>query len=207
MQAAREAIDKVHRQDPLFQSGSAGAVAGTGAQNELQYADAMEAWARKVLDAHKKSATASGTAIPVELQDEDLLLLASRCQHLERFATPRSTFPDGKAGYLQWRRSLYTKQADKAKAILISSGVSDESADRVHKWVRKGELNVGKESGDPGEPANAVNFSAAARALTLVTLQVHSCSRMRQCSSLSTVSSKTLRKSTKSTRTRRCWTS
>ena len=30
------------------------------------------------------------------------LLLAARCQHLDRFSTPRSTYPEGKAGYLKW---------------------------------------------------------------------------------------------------------
>lgn len=34
------------------------------------------------------------------------LLLAARCQHLNRFATPRASYPEGKAGYLKWRASI-----------------------------------------------------------------------------------------------------
>ena len=66
-----------------------------------------------------------------------LLLLAARCQHLERWSVPRANFPDGKAGYLAWRKSLYKKQADRAKDLLLQAGVAATEADEVATWVSK----------------------------------------------------------------------
>src|SRR5471032_2542796 len=66
-----------------------------------------------------------------------LLRLAARCQHLERWLVPRATFPEGKPGYLAWRRSLYTKQAGRARELLLDAGMSTAEADEVATWVSK----------------------------------------------------------------------
>ena len=63
--------------------------------------------------------------------------IAARCQHLERWSVPRASFPEGKVGYLSWRRSLYTKQAERARELLVSSGVSAADAAEVATWVSK----------------------------------------------------------------------
>lgn len=109
---ARKLIDAAHAADPnrTPESGPA----------ELVYADRMEAWvARLVPDA---------TA---------LLRLAARSQHLERWTVPRNTFPMDKPGYHAWRRSLYTKQAERAHTLLLGAGVSPEEAAEVATWVSK----------------------------------------------------------------------
>lgn len=109
---ARELIDAAHAADP--------ARAPDGRAAELVYAERIEAWvARLVPDA------------------TPLLRLAARCQHLERWLTPRATFPEGKVGYLNWRRSLYVKQADRARDLLLASGVPPAEADEVRTWVSK----------------------------------------------------------------------
>lgn len=152
---ARERIDDLHRQDPLYNHDTSpstdSADEESRAQNELEYADSMERWTVKLVELHQADASSSGQPLPDIFGNVPLLRLAARCQHLERFKTPRSSFPEGKAGYLQWRRSLYSKQADKAKEVLVESGVSSQDADMVHKWVRKGELNLGKDTGDAGQ--------------------------------------------------------
>lgn len=109
---ARRLIDAAHAADP---SRSA-----DGRPAELVYADRVETWVLKLIP----DATPS-------------LRLAARCQHLERWLTPRATFPDGKVGYLTWRRSLYVKQADRAKELLLSAGVPAAEADDVRTWVSK----------------------------------------------------------------------
>lgn len=109
---ARQLIDAAHAADPTH--------APDGRAAELVYADHMEAWvARLVPDA------------------TPLLRLAARCQHLERWSVPRATFPDGKAGYLAWRRSLYTQQAERARALLLEAGVPAADAADVATWVSK----------------------------------------------------------------------
>ena len=109
---ARSLIDAAHAADP--------ARAADGRAAELVYAERMEAWVARLAPA----ATA-------------LLRLAARCQHLERWSVPRASFPEGKAGYLAWRRSLYTKQAERARALLTQAGVSATEAADVATWVSK----------------------------------------------------------------------
>jgi hypothetical protein len=109
---ARQLIDQAHAGDPHR--------APDGRPAELVYADRMEAWvARLVPDA------------------SPALRLAARAQHLERWLVPRGTFPEGKAGYLAWRRSLYTKQAERARGLLLAAGVTDAEAADVATWVSK----------------------------------------------------------------------
>ena len=105
-------IDSAHAADP--------ARAADGRPAELVYAERMEAWVAKL-----------------DPGAPELLRLAARCQHLERFRVPRAIFPDGKAGYLAWRKSLYTKQAERARALLTEAGVNANDAAEVATWVSK----------------------------------------------------------------------
>lgn len=116
---ARELIDDAHARDP--------ASSADGRPAELVYADRMEAWIRRLVP------TASAA-----------LCLAARCQHLERWSVPRSTHPPGRAGYLAWRRLLYTKQADRAREFLREAGLPPAEIEDVAVWVSK-----------TGLPANA----------------------------------------------------
>jgi tRNAThr (cytosine32-N3)-methyltransferase len=111
-QRARELIDAAHAADP--------GVAPGGRPAELAYADSMERWVVRI----------NPDASPV-------LRLAARCQHLERWATPRALFPEGKAGYLTWRRSLYVKQAERARQLLVQAGVPEAEAKDAATWVSK----------------------------------------------------------------------
>ena len=57
--------------------------------------------------------------------------------HLERWTVPRGSFPEGKVGYLNWRRSLYTKQAERARSLLLAAGIAAPEAAEVATWVSK----------------------------------------------------------------------
>ena len=109
---ARQLIDAAHAADP--------ARAADGRAAELVYGERVEAWVTRLVPA----------ATP-------LLRLAARSQHLERWSVPRASFPDGKAGYLTWRRSLYTKQAERARELLLAAGISAAEAAEVATWVSK----------------------------------------------------------------------
>ncbi len=109
---ARELIDAAHAADP--------ARATDGRPAELVYAERVEAWVVRLIPG----------ATP-------LLRLAARCQHLERWSVPRASFPEGKVAYLNWRRSLYAKQAARAKVLLLAAGVSATEADEAATWVSK----------------------------------------------------------------------
>ena len=109
---ARELIDAAHAADPTLDP--------DGQPAELIYAGRVEAWVMKLVP-----------------EASPLLRLAARCQHLERWSVPRATFPDGKVGYLNWRKSLYGKQAARAQELLLISGVPAAEADEAATWVSK----------------------------------------------------------------------
>lgn len=91
-----------------------------GRAAELVYADRMEAWVARLVP-----------------EAPPLLRLAARCQHLERWRVPRDSFPLGRTGYLKWRRSLYTKQAERAGELLRQAGVTEAEVADVMTWVSK----------------------------------------------------------------------
>lgn len=109
---ARALLDEAHAADP--------SKTADGSAAELVYADNMERWvARLAPDA------------------PPLLRLAARAQHLERWTVARSTYPEGRAGYLAWRRFLYTKQAARATELLLRAGIAAAEADELAAWVAK----------------------------------------------------------------------
>ena len=114
---ARALIDAAHSADPSRTA--------DGRPAELVYADRMEAWVARLVPA----------ALP-------LLRLAARCQHLERWSVPRASFPLDKPGYHAWRRSLYTKQAERARELLLAAGVPESEAAEVATWVSKSGLKT-----------------------------------------------------------------
>ena len=72
----------------------------------------------------------------------ELLRLAARCQHLERWKVPRSSFPTGRAGYLAWRKELYGKQAECARKLLLHAGVEPLEAHNAATWISKTGLQI-----------------------------------------------------------------
>jgi hypothetical protein len=109
---ARDLIDSAHAADPVK--------AADGRAAELAYADHVENWlVRIVPDA------------------DNVLRLAARCQHLERWLVPRSSFSMDRPGYLSWRKSLYVKQAERARLLLTQAGVPAEKAADASIWVSK----------------------------------------------------------------------
>lgn len=70
----------------------------------------------------------------------EALLLASRCQHIGRWEIPRETYPEGKAGYLNWRSNLSRYHAEKAAQLLTEAGYGSETISHVEKIVLKQQL-------------------------------------------------------------------
>lgn len=73
----------------------------------------------------------------LEPKPDEALLLASRCQHIGRWEIPRSSYPEGKSGYLQWRRELAQFHADKAAALLAEAGYGEQTINEVKQIVLK----------------------------------------------------------------------
>src|SRR5215218_840706 len=59
------------------------------------------------------------------------LRLAAHCQHLRRWETPRTSYPEGVTGYKRWRSDLSRKHASEAAAILRDAGYGEDVTKRV----------------------------------------------------------------------------
>jgi hypothetical protein len=77
---------------------------------------------------------------------DDAQQLAIRSQHVQRWKSPRSDYPDGRQGYLQWRTGLYKFHAETAGALLAEAGYDDDVIDRVKQAVGKRALKVNKDT-------------------------------------------------------------
>jgi hypothetical protein len=88
---------------------------------ELLYGQRMVDWARKLSP-----------------QASEELLLAARAQHLRRWTVPRSTYPDGRTGYLKWREGLKQFHADALAAVMADAGYGEASIEKARRiLVRK----------------------------------------------------------------------
>jgi len=68
---------------------------------------------------------------------DDAQKLAIRAQHIERWKTPRNTYPMDRIGYLKWRKDLYKIQANTVAGLCREAGCDDSVIDRVHTMVSK----------------------------------------------------------------------
>jgi len=64
-------------------------------------------------------------------------LIAARAHHLRRWSIPRSSYPDGRGGYLRWRTALKKQHATDVAAILEREGYEAGVIERVQHIVRK----------------------------------------------------------------------
>jgi hypothetical protein len=65
------------------------------------------------------------------------LQIAVRGHHIERWTSPRQSYPAGRVGYLKWRRDLGAFHAQRLAEIMTGAGYSQEHASRVGALVRK----------------------------------------------------------------------
>ncbi len=72
----------------------------------------------------------------------DLLRIAVRGQHIERWTSPRASYPAGRAGYLKWRNDLKDYHARRVVEIMTAAGYAPEEAARAGALVRKERLRT-----------------------------------------------------------------
>jgi Domain of unknown function (DUF4202) len=108
-----------------------------------------------------KIAEVDGCAVPAELlygrrmsetlaamtpEAPELLRLAVRGQHIERWTSPRTGYPAGRAGYLKWRSDLKDFHARRLGEIMAAAGYGPQEAARVGALVRKERLRTDPEA-------------------------------------------------------------
>jgi hypothetical protein len=73
------------------------------------------------------------------------LLVAARSQHIARWKVPRSSYPEGKAAYLTWRKDLAKMHAGVTSEILARLGFDDSFIKRVHEINLKQNLKFDRD--------------------------------------------------------------
>lgn len=68
---------------------------------------------------------------------DDAVKLAVRAQHIQRWKSPRSAYPMGRQGYLQWRSELYKFHAETVAELLVQAGYAEDFIARVKQAVGK----------------------------------------------------------------------
>ncbi len=116
--AAIAAIDAVNAGDPTRESHDGGE-----APAALLYGQRMSAWLLRLAP-----------------DASEALRLAARAQHIARWRVPRTSYPEGRDGYLAWRTALYDFHAEQAGNILRAAGYDAETVARVAELLHKRRL-------------------------------------------------------------------
>ena len=74
------------------------------------------------------------------------LQIAARGQHIERWTSPRKSYPDGRIGYLKWRKDLKDFHAGRLGEIMAAAGYGTDDIARVGSLVRKERLKLDAEA-------------------------------------------------------------
>lgn len=113
--AAIAAIDAANAADPVTI-----VIDGDAVPKELAHAELMTEWVRRL-----------------DPDADEAQLLAARAHHLRRWVSPRSTYPEGRSGYLRWRAALKKRHAEEVGVILRQVGYDEATIERVQHIVRK----------------------------------------------------------------------
>jgi hypothetical protein len=74
------------------------------------------------------------------------LRIAVRGQHIERWTSPRKSFPEGRVGYLRWRNELKEFHARRLGEIMAGAGYGADAIARVGALLRKERLKSDAEA-------------------------------------------------------------
>jgi Domain of unknown function (DUF4202) len=111
-------IDAANAADP-----NAEKVEGGTRPAALVYSERMTAWLERI-----------------EPAASELLAIAVRAQHIERWISPRSDYPMTREGYLRWRGALGRFHARRAGEIMAEAGYDDAAIGRVGRLIGKTRL-------------------------------------------------------------------
>ena len=75
--------------------------------------------------------------------DVELVRLAARAHHLRRWEVPRSSAPEGRAGYLKWRKDQKARHAELVAAMLATCAYDIGEIARVQSLIRREGLGRG----------------------------------------------------------------
>ena len=118
VEQAIEMIDAANARDPNLET-----VDGEKRPKELVYGRRMSACLERLAP-----------------EASDLVRIAARAQHIERWTVPRDRYPEGKKGYHHWRTDLGRFHGDRAGEIMAVCGYAETEIEKVQAMLRKKNL-------------------------------------------------------------------
>jgi len=79
-------------------------------------------------------------------QANELLQIAVRAQHIKRWQLKRTDYPEGKAGYYQWRIAQGRFHAELTANIMLDEGYTQQEADKCASMLRKENLKTNSDT-------------------------------------------------------------
>jgi hypothetical protein len=124
LEAALAAIDAANESDPT-------SIMVRGQLLPLAFAHGRLAsgWVIRLVDE-------SVAADPMAPLDE-ALVIAARAHHLRRWEVPRTDYPEGRPGYLRWRKDQKARHARDVEAILEPLGYLANEIERTQALIRR----------------------------------------------------------------------
>lgn len=95
-----------------------------------------KSWPKELLYSHRMV----GMLQRYKPDADDVMKLAIRSQHIQRWKSPRDAYPMDRIGYLQWRKDLYTFHAETAAELLKQAGYDEPAIDRLRVAVAKKQI-------------------------------------------------------------------
>lgn len=77
---------------------------------------------------------------------DHVMQIAVRGQHIQRWKSPRDTYPMDRQGYHKWRTDLYTFHANTTAELMAQAGFDEESLERVKLSVGKKGIKSNKDT-------------------------------------------------------------
>lgn len=121
----QDRIDTLNAADPRNVT-----VRGIDTPYELAYAGWLTVWAKRLARAADNEAGALG---PLVFTEE--MRIVARGQHVRRWLLPRSSYPEGREGYLKWRNDLKKMHAETVTEIMREEGYFEDQIATVRARV------------------------------------------------------------------------
>jgi len=118
LRRALQRIDEINSADPNLID-----IRGEARPKEVTHAAMVSAWIERLRPGA-----------------DDALRVAARGHHVRRWAIPRSDFPQGRRGYLRWRRALHHLHAATVGEVMTEAGYDAVDIQRAQDLVRKKNL-------------------------------------------------------------------
>ena len=122
---------------PLYDR-TVAAIDAANAEDPRMDNDAGQAVPRELLYGRRMAAMI-GRYAP---EADEVMQIAVRGQHIQRWKTPRDSYPMTREGYLQWRTGLYKFHAETVGRLMQEAGWDEASVARAKQAVGKRGLKV-----------------------------------------------------------------